>query len=109
MSTPDDELNSLREALNVTPDNLPLRLHLADALMSRGKLDEAEAEYRRALAQAPYDARVKLGLATTFSRQGKASQALVLCEELVKNANASARALLLHTRLLLKNGDVETA
>ncbi|MDB6111923.1 MAG: hypothetical protein JWR69_3673, partial [Pedosphaera sp.] len=42
-NSPDDEaLQALREALRSSPDNLPLRQHLADTLLGRGRAEEAE-------------------------------------------------------------------
>ena len=109
MAFGDEALQSLREALKHSPDNLPLRLHLADTLMGSGKPDEAEREYRAALSQSPDDLRAKVGLATAFYQQGKNSPALVVVEELIKSPNPPAKALMLHARLLLRAGDVERA
>ena len=60
----------LREALKHSPDNLPLRLHLAETLMGFARFEEAEKEYRLAAA-ASGDASCKLGLANAFYQQGK--------------------------------------
>ena len=102
-----DALSALREAVKLSPDNLQLRQHLADSLLAAGRPDEAEAEYRHALALAPNDAKLKLGLATAFQRQNKNSEAFVIVEDLIKQPSAPARAHLLYARLLLKAGDVE--
>jgi AAA+ superfamily predicted ATPase len=104
-----DPVAALREALRLSPDNIPLRQHLADTLVSLGRLDEAELEYRQALAQAPENARLKIGLANAFYQQGKNSQALVIIEHLLKGPNTPAAAYLLHARLLLRAGEVERA
>ena len=37
-----DPLASLREALKLSPDNLPLRQHLAESLLKLGRAGEAE-------------------------------------------------------------------
>ena len=109
MSLSDESVRALREALKFSPENLPLRLHLAQTLMSLGRLDEAEVEYRAALAAAPERPESQLGLATVFHQQGKTSQALVIVEQLVKHRDAPARARTLLARLLLKTGDVPNA
>jgi Flp pilus assembly protein TadD len=44
-------LATLREALALSPDNVPLREHLAATLLAAGRADEAEAEYREALTR----------------------------------------------------------
>lgn len=60
-----DAFSALREALAFSPDNVPLRLHLARTLIDAGKWAEAAAELREVLARAPdrADARVAAGLA----------------------------------------------
>ena len=37
-------LKALRQALEVSPDNAPLRRHLADSLASAGRFEAAETE-----------------------------------------------------------------
>ena len=109
MAAGDDVVRSLREALKVSPDNLPLRKHLAETLLSVGRPEEAEKEYRQALAQSPDDAALKLGLAQAFYQLGKNSAALVIVEELIGGRDTPARAYVLHARLLLRAGDAEGA
>jgi tetratricopeptide (TPR) repeat protein len=104
-----DALKSLREAVQHSPHNLPLRRHLAEVLLEHGLAADAEQEYRDALALSPDDAELKLGLARAFFQQGKASHALVIVEDLTKSPDASARAHVLHAKLLAGTGDVEQA
>ena len=105
----DDDGRALRDALQLSPDNIPLRQHLADTLLGGGRADEAEKEYRHALALAPESERLKLGLASCFYQQGKYSQALVIVEDLLKKPDTPARAYVLHARLLLQAGEVPRA
>lgn len=109
MSSGDATIQSLRDALRLSPDNLPLRQHLAETLLALGRLDEAEQEYRQALAQAGDNDALKVGLANIFYQQGKNSQALVIVEALLKQAQVPPRAYLLHARLLVRAGEVERA
>ena len=62
----DDALQALREAVRLSPNNLPLRQHLADTLFSHGLPEEAEKEYRAALELAPNSLPLRLGLARAF-------------------------------------------
>jgi AAA+ superfamily predicted ATPase len=101
-----DPLDSLREALQLSPENLPLRRHLAETLLSRGEPDKAEAEFKQALAIAPADGLLKLGLARAFYAQQKDSAAFVVLEDLIRAADAPARAHVLYAQLLLRAGDV---
>ncbi|HET6246592.1 MAG TPA: AAA family ATPase [Tepidisphaeraceae bacterium] len=107
MAQSDDAVNNLREALKHSPDNIPLRLHLAETLMGLGRYDEAEKEYRLGLAASGGDGRFKIGLANAFSQQGKNSEALVIVEELIKLPDPPAKLHLLYSRLLYKAGDIE--
>src|SRR5215831_6377078 len=103
--TPSDPIAALREAVALSPENLPLRQHLAETLLGHGRASEAEKEYRAALALSPDNAGLKVGLATAFNQQGKHSEAMVLAEALIKQPDPPARGRLLYCRLLLKAGD----
>ena len=48
-----EEIASLREAVRLSPDNVPLRKHLADTFLKHGYGAEAESEYRAALKVQP--------------------------------------------------------
>ena len=61
--TTNDPLFPLREALKFSPDNIPLRQHIADTLLNRGEAAAAAIEYQQALALAPANLDLKLGLA----------------------------------------------
>src|SRR5882724_11086958 len=45
----EDAVAGLREALRGSPDNLPIRIALAEMLMGLGRYEEAETEYRVAM------------------------------------------------------------
>jgi SpoVK/Ycf46/Vps4 family AAA+-type ATPase len=105
----DDAVEALREALRHSPQNVPLRQHLADTLLAHNRGQEAEKEYRETLALAPDNLALQLGLARAFHQQGKQSHALALVESLVQKSDAPARAFLLHARLLVGVGEVEQA
>ena len=75
-----DALNSVRAAVSSAPDNPHLRQALADMLISLGRPEEAEAEFKQALSLAPDDAKIKTGLASAFHQQGKSSAAMVIVE-----------------------------
>ena len=104
-----DPFDALRHALEVSPDNAPLRAHLASELLGAGRALEAEAEYRRALALAPHDPALAVGLAEAFLARGKASQAIVALEALEDDPDRPARALVVWARALLAEGDLEGA
>jgi transitional endoplasmic reticulum ATPase len=108
-SSGDDAIQGLREALRASPNNIALRLLLADTLLSHGHGEEAEKEFRDGLAQAPNSLPMKLGLARAFFQQGKHSHALVILEDLVKDPQAPPRAFLLHAKILAGIGEIQQA
>ena len=105
----DRAIETLREALRLSPDNLPLRRHLAESLLGLGRPELAEAEFREALTLAPDDVHLKVGLANAFIQQGKNSHALVILEDATKRKDAPARAFVGYARLLFHAGEVAEA
>ncbi|MEO1262734.1 MAG: AAA family ATPase [Bacteroidota bacterium] len=100
-----NELQHLREAIQASPSNIPLRKLYANALMKNERYEEAEIEYKEALRMAPDDVQLKTGLGTAFYEQGKTSVGLVILEEITQNGNPPAAAWLVYAKLLLKSGD----
>lgn len=111
MLTNADHVRSLRIALQASPENVALRQHLAQLLLSMGEFQESEAEFLQALDFAKdselFD--LKFGQARAQAQQGKDAEALVLLTELVERDSTHAEALALHAKLLLRVGDGEGA
>ena len=99
----------LREALRFSPDNVPLLVLAADAVLKVGGFVEAEAMFKRALTLDGANLDAKLGLASAFFQQGAHSAALAIVEMLTRPATAPARALILHARLATKAGEPRLA
>jgi transitional endoplasmic reticulum ATPase len=104
-----DPLAPLREAVRLSPENIPLRQHLAESLLGLGQPEQAEAEFRNALAMAPQNDALKLGLARAFLAQQKASAALVIVEDMARRRDAPGAAHVLYARLLYQRGEVPQA
>jgi SpoVK/Ycf46/Vps4 family AAA+-type ATPase len=107
MAEQNDTIRKLRAALVASPDNVPLREHLAETLLRYGYPAEAETEYRVAMQIEPDSLSLKMGLARSFFQQNKNSHALVVVEELLKTPAPPADAHLLYARLMLRTGDIE--
>ena len=107
--TGEDTVGPLRAALEQSPDNIPLRRHLASVLVGLGRVDEAEVELRDALRRAPNDADVKLELAGVYRGQGKTSAAHVILEDMIRADVETARARIERAKTLLAEGEVEQA
>jgi SpoVK/Ycf46/Vps4 family AAA+-type ATPase len=82
---------------------------LAQALFAIAQYDEAEKEYREALRYAPADDSLKLGLAETFLRSGKASAAQVVAEELLDTDKYNAAAMMILSKVFLERDDLKSA
>ena len=104
-----DPIEGLRAALRLSPENLPLRLAVARALLGIGRYAEAEREFLDALAVAPRDPELQLGLAHAYLQQDKLSPALVVVEDLVRRQAGGAAVHLLYARLLARRGDIPRA
>ncbi|MEM9411765.1 MAG: AAA family ATPase, partial [Planctomycetota bacterium] len=109
MSSPEEIIQGLREAVSVSPNNVPLRKHLAQSLVSFGFLLEAETEYRETLKIAPNHFEIKLGLAQVLTRQNKSSQAIVIMEDVCSRDDCPADLHVEFSRILLDAGEVEDA
>jgi cytochrome c-type biogenesis protein CcmH/NrfG len=62
-------IQNLREALKLSPQNIPLRLTLAEALLNNNVMQEAEAEYKIILEAEPQNIQAKSGLAKIYFAQ----------------------------------------
>ncbi|MEV0590001.1 AAA family ATPase [Nonomuraea cavernae] len=101
----DAGLQALREAALLSPDNLPLRRHLAGLLLEKGYLAEAETEYRAALMLAPKDVDLTTGLAEVFVRQSAHGSALAALEPFLASPGYPPRLGVIAARALLGEGD----
>jgi SpoVK/Ycf46/Vps4 family AAA+-type ATPase len=102
-----DPIETLRQAVSLSPENAPLRRHLGDLLAAAGRQEEAVEEYREALALDPSD-ELRLSLARAFLSLGRTGEAAVLVD-VVLEGGPSAAALVLKSRLLLNEGDLDGA
>ncbi|MFB4271154.1 AAA family ATPase [Nonomuraea sp. GTA35] len=105
----DAGLQALREAARLSPDNLPLRRHLAGQLLAKGYLADAEAEFRAALALSPQDPELITGLAGAFIRQSSFGEAMAALEPLLAVPGYPPAAGVLAARALLGEGDTAKA
>lgn len=104
-----DPIEPLRAALAVSPENVPLRLHLATTLAGLGRHGEAESEFRTVLAADPGNDECRLALASSYFAQDKVSHADVLVELLVARENPAADAFVLLARIRLAEKDLKGA
>lgn len=104
----DNTIDSLREALKHSPDNTPLRLLLADTLLTLNRLEEAETEFSTLLKIAN-DNKAKVGLATVFYKKGRYSACNVILEEVIEKGTNEISVFTLYAKGLLKEHSVAKA
>jgi SpoVK/Ycf46/Vps4 family AAA+-type ATPase len=103
------KLQSLREALAVSPANVPLLMLYAQACIDEVSFDEARRAYQQVLAQEPERVEAKLGVAQLLQLTGHISEAIVRTEALVQADPKLAEGWLLLSRLELADGDRRSA
>lgn len=104
----DNTIDSLREALKHSPDNTPLRLLLADTLLTLNRLEEAETEFSTLLKIAN-DNKAKVGLATVFYKKGSYSACNVILEEVIEKGTNEISVFTLYAKGLLQEQSVAKA
>lgn len=104
----DNTIESLREALKQSPDNIPLRLLLADNLLTLNRLEEAEKEYTTIL-KLSNETRPKIGLATVFYKKGSYSACNVILEEVIDQGTNEINVYALYAKCLLKEHSITKA
>jgi SpoVK/Ycf46/Vps4 family AAA+-type ATPase len=97
-------IDSLRDALQQSPDNLPLRILLAENLLQAKMFPEAETEYRIVLEKDPGNLKARRGLAKSYFEQGKYPIAIVVLEELA-DSEKDMELMLIHAKSLIRNDE----
>jgi len=87
-----DGVTLFERAIAVTEDNFFAHKNLADGLLQRGLLDEAESHYREALRIQPGWPDARLGWANLLATQGRLGEALVRYEEELRRSRKETRA-----------------
>lgn len=104
----DNTIDGLREALRHSPDNIALRILLADTLLTLNRLEEAETEYST-LLKLTNDNKAKVGLARVFFKKGSYSTCNVILEEVIDNGTSDIHVFTLYAKGLLKENSAAKA
>jgi SpoVK/Ycf46/Vps4 family AAA+-type ATPase len=105
----EEHIKNLKEALQLSPENNPLRLLLADSLIKNAQYDEAEEELKIILGKHQNHTQAKLGLARVYFAQGKFAMCIVVLEEVDESEPLSPENLLMLSKSLLRNNEGEKA
>lgn len=104
-----NDIESLREAIENSPDNLPLRIMLAGKYLHMGRLEEAETEYQTVLNYNSAHIKAKEGLAEIYFRRGRYSGVIVIVEELIARKDVSERMLVICAKSLVREKSIGEA
>lgn len=105
----EENIRNLREALSLSPDNIPLRLHLAESLLSFNQVEEAEKEFKQVLGVSPSNVKGKVGLARVYLHTGNYSAGIVVLEDVISSSDPSAEVLVLYAKLFFRENSIGEA
>ena len=100
-------IKNLLEALEVSPDNIPLRLQVAGMLMTDRNFEEATRQYQNVLQRSYGNTKAQSGLAAGYYYQQKYSAAIIVYEQM-QNDIATADQVL-YIKCLIKEQSMEQA
>src|SRR5262245_62077365 len=103
------KLDAFRQALDHSPDNVPLLLLFAHAALDDWALDEAKSAFERVLKVETGRPEAQIGIARVLFLAGKASEAAVRAESVIQQHPQFAPAHALLARLELLDGNRESA
>jgi len=103
------QLDSLRQAVKVSPENVPLLLLFAETCLEEFHPDEAAATFQQILTREPAHKEARVGLARALHQSGKTSEAVVRLEAFVREFPDEAAAWLHLSRFLMAEGQREQA
>ncbi|MEQ9304485.1 MAG: AAA family ATPase, partial [Marinoscillum sp.] len=86
----------------------PLRLHLAETLLTANKFGEAQLEFEKIL-ESCNDERARFGLARVFYQLDEFAKCSVVLEELLDAENSNIDYLILYVRALVRENEIEQA
>ncbi|MCP5540427.1 MAG: AAA family ATPase [Akkermansiaceae bacterium] len=103
------DIESLKQALAVSPQNVPLILLLANTYLEQFHLDEAREQFERVLAIEANHAAARTGIAQILELNGKTSEAILRLEQVCAQEPDHAPAWFLRAKLSLNEGDAAAA
>lgn len=76
-----ETIKNLLDALAISPDNVPLRLHVAELLLAEKQYAEAGEQFQQVLQKSYGNVKAQLGLAECYFHLGKFSAAVIIYEQ----------------------------
>jgi transitional endoplasmic reticulum ATPase len=104
-----DSIESLKEALQFSPNNIPLKLILANTLAKHYRYNEAEDLFLEIIEVDKHHIDAKLALSKLYFQNTSYSKSIVILEDILKSQPSNFEALLLLTRVLVKENSLSDA
>lgn len=102
-------IKDLTEALEFSPNNIPLRIRLGKCYEAIFDYEKAEETFIKVLQIDTHNIQAKEGLANVYYCLTKYNAALVVLEELLDNSEKKISTLLLHCKILVKLNEIGNA
>ena len=98
---------NLLDALKFSPENVPLRLQVADLMLRERMYDEAAQQFQLILEKSYGNIKAQLGLATCYFYLQKTSAAIIIYEQL--QADLSLDDKIRYIKCLIKENSIQQA
>ncbi len=102
-----ETIKNLEEALAVSPDNIPLRLHLAELMLAAERYPDAAGHFELVLQKSYGNVKARAGLATCYYHTGKFSAAIIIYEQLQNQLSEADN--LRFVKCLIREGSMQEA
>lgn len=102
-----DLIKSLLEALAFSPDNVPLRLQVADLMVQQKMYDQAIEQYQQVLEKSYGNSKAQLGMASCYFHLHKFSTAIIIYEQL--NGQLQLFDQVMYIKSLIKENSIQAA
>src|SRR5688572_15720086 len=100
-------INNLLDALKLSPDNVPLRLQVADLMLQEKMYAESAAQYQQILEKSYGNTKAQLGLATCYFYLQKNSAAIIIYEQLQQSLSLDDQVR--YIKCLIRENSIQQA
>lgn len=104
-----DNIDSLKEALQFSPNNIPLKMLLANSFFRLYRYGEAKEQFEEIIDMDSTNNEAKFGLSKIYFQSNEYSKSIVILEDILKNDPVNFDALLLYTKSLVKENSIAEA
>jgi SpoVK/Ycf46/Vps4 family AAA+-type ATPase len=100
-------IRNLLDAIQVSPDNIPLRLQVASMMMAERMYSEAATQFQEILDRNYGNVKAQAGLASCYYHQQKYSAAIIIYEQLQQQLSKADR--ISYTKALIRENSLQQA